>query len=173
MFLAVMNAHAPAAQAADNSALEQGGSFTNRSGMTLHAVGLCIVGETRLVGLECLPVDIARVHVGHDDPPVGHGHLDLRDAAARPRPSTCSTVDEGASISRIMQDLEDASVPRRRPYQFVFVRSLAQSPREQDPFVEEKLDGSGCAAQTLEGGKHHTECGLHLSVRVERERGVG
>ncbi|MER9670640.1 hypothetical protein [Mesorhizobium sp. M0203] len=55
MLLTVMDAHAPATQAAENSALEQGGSFANRSGVALHSVGLRIVDETLLVGLEALP----------------------------------------------------------------------------------------------------------------------
>lgn len=59
------------------------------------------------------------------------------------------------------------------PHQFAFARSLAQSPREQDAFVEEKFDGSGCAAQALEGGEHHAECGLHLGVRVKCEGAIG
>ncbi|WIW57317.1 hypothetical protein LRP31_34070 (plasmid) [Mesorhizobium mediterraneum] len=64
-------------------------------------------------------------------------------------------------------------MPWRRPHEFAFVQSLAQSPREQGAFVEEELDGSGCAAQALEGGEHHAERGLHLGVRVECEGAIG
>lgn len=123
---------------------EQGGSFAHRSGATLCAEGLGVVGKTFLVGLEALPVDIARVHVGDHEPPLGHIHIDLRYAAARVRPSARSTIGEGASIARTMQNLE-----MRACHGGTHINSpcavpcaLAQSPREQNTFIEEKFDGS-------------------------------
>jgi hypothetical protein len=60
MFLVIVDAHASPAEAAKHAALEQGGSFANRSRSALNAVGLGVVGETNLVRLEALPVDLSR-----------------------------------------------------------------------------------------------------------------
>jgi hypothetical protein len=115
MFLAILDTHASATEAAKHAALEQGGSLANRSRTTLHAVGPSIVGETDLVCLETLPIDVSTVVVGEDELPVIHRHLDLGHTSARSAAATCSAVDESAGIPGIMQNLENAGMTGRSP----------------------------------------------------------
>src|SRR5208337_4212146 len=82
--LAVVDTHTFAAEAAKHAALEQGGPFANRSRPALHAVGLGIAGETGLVRLETLPVNVSTMVVREDELPVIHLHLDLGHTSVRP-----------------------------------------------------------------------------------------
>jgi hypothetical protein len=100
VFLAVLDRHAPAAQTAKNASLEQAGSLARRTARAAaDRISLSIVGELFLVLLEALPVDVAWVHIRHDDLPLSHTHLDLGHAAARPGASMCASIDKGAGIS--------------------------------------------------------------------------
>ncbi len=72
------------------------------------ANGPGIVGQTLLVGLEALPVDIARMHVWHHDLPLISGHAELGTATIGSMLDARPAIDEGAGIARIMQQLENA-----------------------------------------------------------------
>ena len=59
VLLAVVDAHALAAQAAQHPTLQQRRSLARRSRPPLATEGAGIVGEPPLVGLEAVPVDVA------------------------------------------------------------------------------------------------------------------
>lgn len=173
LFLTVADAHLLTAQAAKHAALEQGGPFSNRPRPTFEAEVSSVVGESNLIGLEAFPVDVSAVLVGDHELPVGHRQLDLGDTAVRSMARACSAIEEGAGISRIVQDLSNAGMARRRPKQLALVWFFAETPRKQDALVEEESDRSYRASGALERIEDQPKRPLHLYVGVEVEASIG
>ncbi len=167
MLLAVVDTHTFAAEAAQHAALEQGAPFANRSRTALHAVGLGIFGETGLVRLEALPVNVSTMVVREDELPVIHLHLDLGHASARPAPAACAAIDESAGISRIMQNLQNAGMAGRGPEEFTLVGLLALPSRKHDAFVQEEPDGACRAPEALERVEDQAQRVLHFDIGIQ------
>src|SRR5258707_10509454 len=122
MLLMITHAHTLATQAAQHATLEQSGSFTRGpcSPFTSECPG--VFREPTLIGFKALPVDIARVHAGHDELPVGPGHLDNPRAAGWHVARACTAIREGSRVSWIVQHLQNTRVLWWRPQDVTFVQ---------------------------------------------------
>jgi hypothetical protein len=105
-----MHPHALAAQTTQHATLQQGRSLPRRPRPPLAAEGTGVIGEPTLIDLEALPVDVALVHARHDELPFRSGNLDHGGAAVGQVACARAAIDEGASVARIMEHLQDACV---------------------------------------------------------------
>ena len=121
VLLMVTHAHAFAAQATEHATLEQRWSLPGRSCAPFAGECTGVFAKPTLVGLKTLPIDVALVHARHDELPIGSCHLDDLDAAVGHVPRARAAIREGAGIPRIVQNLQNTGVPRRRPQQVSLV----------------------------------------------------
>ena len=173
MLLAVVHAHALAAQATQHATLQQRRSLARRPRPPLATEGAGVVGEPPLIGLEAVPVDVALVHARHDELPFRPGDLDDAGAAIGPVAYARAAIDECAGVARIVQHLQDARMLRRRPQEFTLVRPRPQSAREHQTLLPEEADCLDGASGPLEGLEDQTDGVLHLRVGIEADRSVG
>jgi hypothetical protein len=87
----------------------------------LDPVGTGIVSELLLVCLEAIPLDVAVVDTRHYELPLRPRHCGHGGTAVGTMTGACSAIDEGASVTRIVQYLENARMLRKSPQKFAFV----------------------------------------------------
>ena len=105
----VLHHHLMAALAAINDAVEQGGARAGNAPGLVAVILRVVVAQHRLDPVECLPGDVGRILVLHDEPPLLARPRLLQGAGSGQRRPRCpgAAVDERAGIRRVLQHGDD------------------------------------------------------------------
>ena len=163
----VAHRHAPSASAADDEALEQGGSLAGWPGCAVVAAGGGVGGQDLQVGLVAGPGDVAGVVVGEKDGPV-LGRLDqgvvvpvqVGDVAG-------AAVAVGAGVAGVVQDLQDLVVGERPEVQLACARPAAVPGGEGQLRLAEGPDHGEGGAGGGEGVEQQADRLAHSAVGIQ------
>src|SRR6266849_1049844 len=155
----IANRHAPATRAAQDNALQERWTFTNRSSMLLSTPGAVIV-ELPLVAQKLFPGDVARMGVQQHDGPVF-----LFDPAGSPfdarlftrkgtPPELGAPVDVGSRIQGAMQDVQDPLMGQTTPDQFIGLLASPPAGRETQVLLGKVADHGQCRVVLLKEREH-------------------
>ena len=163
----VAHRHAPSASAADDEALEQGGSLAGWPGCAVVAAGGGVGGQDLQVGLVAGPGDIAGVVVGKKDGPV-LGRLDQRVVVPVQVGGVAgAAVAVGAGVAGVVQDLEDLVVGERLEVQLACAWSAAVPGREGQLCLAEGPDHGEGGAGGGEGVEQQADRAAHSAVGIQ------
>ena len=115
--LMITQRHAPAAIAANNQALEQGGTFPGRPALSLNGTRLLVVFQAILIFLKFLPADIAGMGVLDQNRPFLTRQTDTVPSPLRIFPGTVFSETKRSGVTRIVQSIQSLTVMQRLPDQ--------------------------------------------------------
>src|SRR5215469_17166820 len=151
----VANGHPLTASSTDHESLQQCRTFPRRSTTTLGAPGKRVALHALPVQLILLPGNVGRMHVAQQDPLLAWhqagAHLAIRQTAL-----FSTAEDESASITRVVDNLPRSAMQQFGPNQFPFMRTAAQSAREQKFLRMELLDHRQTGSGPLKGFEEQT-----------------
>src|SRR4029077_16157628 len=163
----VADGHPPAAAAAHDDALQQGGALAGRPGGAVAAVCGGVGREPGGGGLPLVPGDVSGGGAGDKGDPLVAGH---RDAAAFPAGQqllAVPAVGERAGVAGVVQYGQHGGVPQRLPVDLALAGAFLVPPGEGQPGGVERLDHGGGRPGGLEGGEQVPEGALDGGVGVE------
>jgi hypothetical protein len=169
----VADAHAPAAAAADDYALEQRGSFAGRPRGAVLAAGGGVGGQHGLVALVLCPGQVTGMVIADAHGPVAHRLEVAVDVPFQVGAGLAASVDVGAGVGGIVQDVEHGVVGERLEVQLAGVRAaLVAAGEGQARLVEGRHDGAGRAGGG-EGVQQQLHCAADFGVGVEHDDAGG
>ena len=169
----VPHGHAPAADAADDEALQQGGAFAWRAGFAVLAPGGCVGGQHLLVGLVLRPGDVAGMVFDDQHGPVV-GQFGQRVVVSVQVGGVAGpAVAVSADVGRVVQDFEDLVVGQVFPVQLAGAGSAAVPAGEGELGLPEGLDDGERRAGGSEGGEQVAERATDTGVWVEGHLAAG
>jgi hypothetical protein len=74
---------------------------------------------------------------------------------------------QGAGVTRIVQNLENARMLRKSPQKFAFVGARTQPTREQYALLAEETNGLNRTAGAFKGLEDQADCALHFGVGIK------
>ena len=171
----VSQAHPTGAPTTADNPLQQCVAFTRRAGPA-RIVATDIVRKLPSVRHELVPVEISRVGILETDRPIlrRDGHRPDPVAAGLPpqRVRASPAIDVGASIGRVLQDVDHAGAIRRSPDNVMGRRTVKRSHRKQQVSPAQiSHDGLG-AAQLPEFCEDQAQPLLHFLVRIEGDAAI-
>ena len=108
------------------------------------------------------------MHVAQQDPLLAWhqagAHLAIRQTAL-----FGAAEDESAGVARVVDNLPRPAVQQFGPNQFAFMRTAAQSAREQKFLRMELLDHRQTGSGPLKGLEEQTHHPLDLGIRIEND----
>src|SRR3954452_11140269 len=166
----VAHGHAPAATGTHCNPLQQSAPLT-WCARPASRVGGDVVGEAGLVGHELLPANVTRMGITQADCPLLDGNLDRGASPGSSAPSgriaPPTAIGVGASLSRVVQDVQHAAAVGEHPDHLMrhgpAQRTDGQRQAVPSEFAHDRLG----ALQLAEFVEHEPESGLHLLIWVE------
>ena len=163
----VADRHAPSASAADDEALEQGGSLAGWPGCAVVAAGGGVGGQDLQVGLVAGPGDVAGVVAGEKDGPV-LGRLGQRVVVpVQVGDVAGAAVAVGAGVAGVVQDLQDLVVGECPEVELACVRPAAVPGGEGQLRLAERLDYGEGRAGGGEGVEQQADRLAHSAVGIQ------
>jgi hypothetical protein len=163
----VADGHPPAAAAAGDDALQEGGAFAGRSGGAVAAVRGGVGREPGDVGLPLFQGDVAGVGAGDEGDPLLAGHRDAASLPAGQQPLAVPAVGERAGVARVVQHVQHGGMPQRLPVDLALAGAFVVPPGEGQPGGAERLHHGGGRAGGLERGEQVPQRALDGGVGVE------
>src|SRR5262249_25143653 len=122
----VADRHPLPAAAADDQALQEGGSFPGRTLPPVSAVGLGALPQPWLAALMWLPGDVAPMRAGQQGLPLFRWQAAATVMAILALAGAGTAVEEGAGITGVVQDLQGPRLDQRSPDQLASAGAPAQ-----------------------------------------------
>ena len=171
----ITQTHPPGAAAASDDTLQQSSAFSRNSRMVFF-ISDEVVRELSLDGHELFPVHVCRVGILETNRPILRRDSHRSDPAALGMPPhrvrLPPSVHVGASIGRILQNMDHTCTVRRLPDDVMWRRAMQRSHRQQQIAATQISHHRLGAAQLSKLRKHQSDPLLHLFVRVERHAAV-
>src|SRR5258707_14512523 len=162
-----MNAHAFAADTAQHGSLQQCRPFPGGAEGALGSKCQAVLRKPFLIRLKPFPGNVAGMHVTDQILPFLLRHFHGGVLAIRLAAGACATVDECASVTWVVQDLEDSTILRFAPQQFSLLVAGTNTTWEPKPLLAEEADSLHGRAGTLKGVKHQADGAPGFLVGIE------
>ena len=144
--------------------VQQGGAGAGNAAGLVAVVLRVVVAQHVLDLVECLPGDVGRILVLHDEPPfLARPRLlqGTRSGQRRPRGEP-APIDERSGVGRVLQDGDDGRHRRRAPPD----RAVTVAAGQHQRVIQQGTQGLPGGTLVQEGREHQRDSVLHFLVRV-------
>ena len=163
----VADGHPQPAAAADDEALQQGGTLSGRPGGAVAAVRGGVGRQPGDVGLVLVESDVSGVGAGDEAGPLVAGELAGGGLPAGPDLVGGPAVGERACVAGVVQHPQHGVVAQRLPVGLALAGSFLVPPGEGQPGGAERLHHGGGRPRGLERGEQVPERALDGGVGIE------